>query len=184
MKTAIFMRCSLACAGAFLAPVFGGFAQEDPDDLYDLRVESIQIRAGEITANVWEPESGVLIRIGTEPNYFGWRVLGFAGDLGKGEELRVRIGLGEGKTILAPIEPRPEVVVEKGERSGPPPEVMDKLRALDDEQRRSLGEVMSNFRKQNPSVSREEMRQKFYLEVERIWATPTSKSKGGENPDN
>ena len=53
---------------------------------------------------------------------------------------------------------------------GPPPEVMAKLRTLNDEQRKKLGEYMQRIRQENPNISREDMRSQFYKAVERLGA--------------
>ncbi|MFT5468383.1 MAG: hypothetical protein ACI8UO_003492 [Verrucomicrobiales bacterium] len=63
-----------------------------------------------------------------------------------------------------------------GEHRGPPPEVMAKLQKLNDEQRKKLGEHMARIRKENPNITREEMRGQFHKVVERI----TDGGKGGD----
>ena len=147
---------------------------------------------GKPVATLLNKESKETYVISEQPNAQGWKMVGIS----EGTDLvsvTAKIALSGGEVVtvrfdeaqLKPGEAKPAAGPggdqgDKGDKGkdgrhrrfggGPPPEVMDKLKALSEEQKNKMREYMDKKMQENPEMSRDERRKLFANAVEKVTA--------------
>ncbi|MEM7010487.1 MAG: hypothetical protein AAF585_03285 [Verrucomicrobiota bacterium] len=155
------MRCAFLVWIGLAASLIAQAADEEAETPRFF-VDRVLINPDGIAAYAWKEGASELMVVRSKPNALGWKIASIEGDFATGENVVTKLEHTDGKIVDAHIKKA------QLKPKGPPAEAGDRVRELSLEQRQELFERMRTIRDKDPSISREELRERFFEFLDQI----------------